>query len=1144
MRPQLGMAGFLTSTLVLTLALGMAACTKELPYQTKYKEAVLGKDQIDPNAEYLYVASYQDMSRSSADLMPYFQGEEKIVKLRFTEKALQAIEMDKDERFTDNPNNNKPVFEIPVAHLDFRCARDRAGECTNQEEENTEVVWSAKTLFKPDFEKVDIKEISILPVEMEEALGTNCYSPVGQRYLDHTITKESIDFRIERLFKVNLKCAERVESLSDASISVVYHYSLKKLSTLASEGFKPIEYPEKDERTFGFFSTKENKLDVDNRKMEKNKRVLMNRWDPSRKEIVYHLSSEFSKPENASLRAATFEGFERFNKGLAASGVPFRLVLKDSAGERAGEISNNMIVMVEDPMESGVLGYGPTVTNPRTGEILSGRVIMFPGVMKSFLVETYEELRSEDLKAPSGSVEPKRVSLVERPSAPPPSDEEDKGGEGESAPPQENGNGAGQDSTDASRKSLADSLKAMRNGGHAGNLLKRGFVAQKNNQRLAQNNAREQRSGIRPAQASAGRNDFVRGHTLEQIRADVKNYVSRSTTSSHLMDRLEAMSKHCLYPADLFDFSGFVRDGASGLAAGDLQPWNSLAKQTKKQILDKLMAMVWVPVLVHELGHNMGLRHNFAGSEDKDNFYDRAELDQLNVKSTIPYSSVMDYPRSNINALPTLGKYDIAALRFGYLRQVETTEGSLVRVDETLQALLEGKIEGKGNNDNGVGTVSLKKFEFCTDEQVGPNAGCKRHDEGTTLEEITDVLIRDFYQAQYKFRNFRNGRADFSLTRDKNYAAYIDYIFGGLRAMYETVESIRNRYQLADDANEWKTDSFLLNIKNAADKAAEFFVDVLREPDVVCLIGEAKDPSRLLGVEPLVNFGHPEVPLGCWDVELDAKFVMVGQAGKSFRSRKDPTSTNSYADQIDVRGIWIDKLLALKALVGRYTGMPSFDEYTENMLTMPGVGRAVAVTIAGIVNDRLGGDVIFSTPKGEKLVLETKYDLSPTHMIDAPIDTTLLKPFGLNEKGETFFVEAMMRILVRELPSTIHKEAGDRFLELLQVYRELPANGRPLKSYTFADVGTQRFLALPQNLIAADIIARLNAVQVLDKLEITKVAAIAAAVKAGEKLPAGAKAEERAAAAVSIELLQAYVKNLLMSESDYARILSQLPVAK
>ncbi len=38
------------------------------------------------------------------------------------------------------------------------------------------------------------------------------------------------------------------------------------------------------------------------------------------------------------------------------------------------------------------------------------------------------------------------------------------------------------------------------------------------------------------------------------------------------------------------------------------------------------------------------------------------------------YSSVMDYGASIFDELPTYGKYDIAALRYGYGRKVETLQ--------------------------------------------------------------------------------------------------------------------------------------------------------------------------------------------------------------------------------------------------------------------------------------------------------------------------------------------------------------------------------------------------------------------------------------------------------------------------------------
>ena len=49
-------------------------------------------------------------------------------------------------------------------------------------------------------------------------------------------------------------------------------------------------------------------------------------------------------------------------------------------------------MLVEDPITRGLLGYGPSLTNPLTGEIIHARTVMFPGVMKQTIIRTYDEV--------------------------------------------------------------------------------------------------------------------------------------------------------------------------------------------------------------------------------------------------------------------------------------------------------------------------------------------------------------------------------------------------------------------------------------------------------------------------------------------------------------------------------------------------------------------------------------------------------------------------------------------------------------------------------------------------------------------------------------------------------------------------------
>ena len=91
-------------------------------------------------------------------------------------------------------------------------------------------------------------------------------------------------------------------------------------------------------------------------------------------------------------------------------------------------------------------------------------------------------------------------------------------------------------------------------------------------------------------------------------------------------------------------------------------------------------------VLLHELGHNVGLHHNFEGSFDALNYYD--EFWELHWSSEeqkregnyeeMRNTSVMEYMARKGVFSDRLGKYDEAAIRFGYAEQVAVFAGDSV----------------------------------------------------------------------------------------------------------------------------------------------------------------------------------------------------------------------------------------------------------------------------------------------------------------------------------------------------------------------------------------------------------------------------------------------------------------------------------
>ncbi|MCB0394322.1 MAG: hypothetical protein KDD25_07170, partial [Bdellovibrionales bacterium] len=380
----------------LLLAALLMGCTEELPYKKKVKFDVTSKDLIDTKSTYLYVPVVVDTLRTSTATRPHWVGLEKKVKFQFTENSLDLVQIEADDRFNDNPTNKKPVLSIPVTHVDYRCTEDDYGDCQNKEEENDDKHWSKRKYFVPDLTGLTIDEVNFLPISLQNLFG-GCYSNGATEPKSFKLNDKGLVIEIEQNLKTQGQCAgflNDLEDLSNLSFKVQYTYNILKLDSISSPTCDPkvpvskqpsncysvVEYPrERDENVFGFFNTESRVLDVDNHDNQDGVSFKLNRFNPKRKVIPYYLSNGFFKPENAAIKEATYEGFNRINNALRESDSGLQLEIVEEKGLNPGDITKNMIIMVEDPVAAGLLGYGPSIANPDTGEILHARTVMYLG---------------------------------------------------------------------------------------------------------------------------------------------------------------------------------------------------------------------------------------------------------------------------------------------------------------------------------------------------------------------------------------------------------------------------------------------------------------------------------------------------------------------------------------------------------------------------------------------------------------------------------------------------------------------------------------------------------------------------------------------------------------------------------------------
>ena len=246
-----------------------------------------------------------------------------------------------------------------------------------------------------------------------------------------------------------------------------------------------------------------------------------------------------------------------------------------------------------------------------------------------------------------------------------------------------------------------------------------------------------------------------------------------------------------------FDFDESFMDGSiiqfikekQAQLRKEMPNWNDNST-TRKEYEEKLMYAIYDPlekmqykgVAEHEMGHTMGLRHNFAGSTDQKNYVDNyfasdnypAMMDGIKnllitekkkkedkgkvfdpatfgikayrYKKAFPtdinyytYTSVMDYQREVYIHAVGLGKYDMAALKFVYGRSFEQL-----------------KVKGDGNYG-----------ELVLQGQDGDDY------EGTKLNPIRDAAYPEYVRTNEEYLD-ENGKLKTVDVPTKIYTYYDD----------------------------------------------------------------------------------------------------------------------------------------------------------------------------------------------------------------------------------------------------------------------------------------------------------------------------------------------------------------------------------
>ena len=404
------------------------------------------------------------------------------------------------------------------------------------------------------------------------------------------------------------------------------------------------------------------------------------------------------------------------------------------------------------------------------------------------------------------------------------------------------------------------------------------------------------------------------------------------------------------------------------------------ARSSYEEIVRAVQVESFREVMLHEVGHTLGLRHNFAGSFDAFNYPDAywalRDDDHMGPRHVDPetdaeleggirelqYASIMDYGGGMTTGWHGLGRYDEAAIKFGYGLLVEVMDevpeeevftgipndilvgylslfnGSNVypsplltaadggilevhytdypsvagdlsaRVDVPL-ARLGAALPGDGAGfddmmvvDDGGGVVPdgapAAPYRFCSDE-FAIGMTCARFDEGADAYEAQRFLM-DQYWNHYVLNNFARQRYGFGSA-----AGYISRlqgrIFGPLGTWQRYYALFHGLFEAEADpasATFFAADRGFGGWTAATDESFRFLTQVVTRPEP----GRHFPFQRPDGVQVMVpttgRFGEV-IPLG---------------AGAYYESEWDFDSGYHWFERQSRVGTYWDRMLALLAL--------------------------------------------------------------------------------------------------------------------------------------------------------------------------------------------------------------------------------------
>ena len=634
----------------------------------------------------------------------------------------------------------EPVAAFPIlGHFDVeRGYNSSTGEQTNTIGEN----YSDRPWFERDYMRVDwsrnaitnwdfISEWIATPIEGSFTVDSERDAERGL-YWERDDEDELVYFDVPRRLLVApdlIGCllsspwyARLYEDCTAADVEVVMSFA----RTEPRRDYEPVHYDDRNMSRFGYFLNERYVYDTQRGVLESTRSKMINRhniWAATYERdesgdylldeagrripipiaerpvgvVPYYLNTDF--PEDDLLVQAAYDSVEEWDEvarevvatvqGRSVDDVPEIFILcsnpvvdgdPEGCGEvglspRPGDLRYSTLHLVTAETQQGLLGYGPSATDPETGEIVSGRAYMYGAAMN-----TYASYALDVIRFTNGDLQPDelvdlehvREQVAQRAAGSTRIDRVDPGLRdvpvGADRPREremrERRNIQREVTPRFDRAAIANRLERARESGISM------LVAQEEFEPTLASALGATHTGVDPADLDAF--DPARWLTPTHARYAREQRMRRIARSA---DTIEMLDPNVIGMAQAYE-----------------------GRTDYDEMWREIRAELFRATTLHEIGHTVGLRHNFSGSYDSLNYHDEywnlrrenlsnpssmfdlyelTALTDAQVEGRMrefQYSSIMDYGLTFNSDMQGLGRYDRSAMMFGYSSGTDASE--------------------------------------------------------------------------------------------------------------------------------------------------------------------------------------------------------------------------------------------------------------------------------------------------------------------------------------------------------------------------------------------------------------------------------------------------------------------------------------